>query len=405
MPWLAGGGLSWQVQELARRSTAGQSRLPAEARLIRTPLRAEAWQTMLADHPDRQLVEWMTRGIRQGFRVGYQGDPGELKQARQNLSSVMLHPEVVRGYLDKEREAGRVVAVGSAEQAEALGVHCSPFGVIPKKGKTGRWRLIVDLSSPTGGSVNDGIRTELSSLSYTSVDEVMRRVLELGKGVQMAKADIRQAYRNIPVHPDDRGLLGMQWQGQLLVDGCLPFGLRSAPLLFTVAADLLQWAMCKRGVTWIRHYIDDFITLGARDRDECEQNFRLLKQVCEEAGMPTEPEKDEGPATKLVFLGMELDSDKLEIRLPQEKLERMRQTLQEVRGMKACRKRQLLSVVGILSHACKAVRAGRSFVRRLIDLSSSVRQLDRFVRLSREARADLEWWCQFGQEWNGTAMM
>ena len=46
--------------------------------------------------------------------------------------------------------------------------------------------------------MNDGISTELSSLSYTSVDEVMRRVLELGKGAQMAKADIRQAYRNIP---------------------------------------------------------------------------------------------------------------------------------------------------------------------------------------------------------------
>ena len=45
----------------------------------------------------------------------------------------------------------------------------------------------------------------------------------------MAKADIKQAYRNMLVHPDDRDLLGMQWQGQLLVDGCLPFGLRSAP--------------------------------------------------------------------------------------------------------------------------------------------------------------------------------
>ena len=76
----------------------------------------------------------------------------------------------------------------------------------------------MNLSSPTGGSVNDRISTELSSLSYTSVDEVMRRVLELGKGAQMAKADIRQAYRNTSVYPDDRGLLGMQWQGQLLVE-------------------------------------------------------------------------------------------------------------------------------------------------------------------------------------------
>ena len=162
----------------------------------------------------------------------------------------------------------------------------------------------------------------------------------------------------------------MQWQGQLLVDGCLTFGLRSAPLLFIVAADLLQWVMCRRGATWIRHYIDHFITVVVGSGEECERNFRILKQVCWESGMPTEPEKDEGPATESVFLGMELDSEKLEICLPQEKLERLR-------------KRQLLSVVGILSLACKAVRAVRSFVQRLIDLSTSVQQLDRFVRLNR----------------------
>ena len=108
----------------------------------------------------------------------------------------------------------------------------------------------------------------------------------------------------------------MQWQGQLLVDGCLPFGLRSAPLLFTVAADLLQLVMSKRGVTWIRHYIDDFIMLGAEGKEECGRNLQQMKQVCEEAGMPTEPEKEDGPATELVFLGMELDSVNLEIRLP-----------------------------------------------------------------------------------------
>ena len=98
--------------------------------------------------------------------------------------------------------------MGRVEQAEALGVHCSPFGVIPQKGNAGKWRLIVDL---LWGSVNDGISKELSYLSYMSVDEVMEKVLELGKGALMAKADIRQAYRNIPVHPDDRGLLGVQW--------------------------------------------------------------------------------------------------------------------------------------------------------------------------------------------------
>ena len=73
--------------------------------------------------------------------------------------------------------------------------------------------------------------------------------------------------------------------------------------------------------------------------------------------------------------------------------------------MKSCRKRDLLAIIGVLSHACKAIRAGRSFLRRLIDLSMSVRRLDRRVRLNQAARADLEWWWQFGKRWNGVAMM
>ena len=93
--------------------------------------------------------------------------------------------------------------------------------------------LITDLSSPTGQSVNDGIDRELASVAYMSVDDVVRRIVELGKGALVAKADVRVAYRNIPVHLRDRWLLGMRWKGQVFVDGTLLFGLRSAPLLFT----------------------------------------------------------------------------------------------------------------------------------------------------------------------------
>ena len=35
----------------------------------------------------------------------------------------------------------------------------------------------------------------------------------------------------IPVHPDDRLLLGMQWENDIFVDKTLPFRLSSAPLL------------------------------------------------------------------------------------------------------------------------------------------------------------------------------
>ena len=62
-----------------------------------------------------------------------------------------------------------------ASTAKALHAHTSPIGVIPKKSKPNKWRLILDLSSPSGHNVNDGIAKELASLSYVSVDEVVLR--------------------------------------------------------------------------------------------------------------------------------------------------------------------------------------------------------------------------------------
>ena len=91
-----------------------------------------------------------------------------------------------------------------------------------------------------GASVNDGIENELCSLKYVSVDEAMREVIELGQGTQLAKFDIESAYRLIPVHGDDRPLLGMRWREKTYIDSALPFGLRSAPKVFTAVADEAQ---------------------------------------------------------------------------------------------------------------------------------------------------------------------
>jgi len=65
------------------------------------------------------------------------------------------------------------------------GIHVSPIGLIPKKNRPGKWRLIVDLSSPTGKNINDGIRTDWSSLSYTSVDHLAALIVTEGRGAYL----------------------------------------------------------------------------------------------------------------------------------------------------------------------------------------------------------------------------
>ena len=48
----------------------------------------------------------------------------------------------------------------------------------------------------------------------------------------MAKMDIEDGFRNIPVHPCDYHLLGFQWEGQFYYDKCLPLGASSSCKIF-----------------------------------------------------------------------------------------------------------------------------------------------------------------------------
>ena len=84
--------------------------------------------------------------------------------------------------------------------------------MIPKRSRPNKWRLIVDLFAPQGHSIKDGISKELATLSYVSVNEIIEGILQHGKGTRVAKMDIRQTYRNIPIHPGNWLLLGMKWE-------------------------------------------------------------------------------------------------------------------------------------------------------------------------------------------------
>ena len=130
----------------------------------------------------------------------------------------------------------------------------------------------------------------------------------------------------------------------------LPFGLWSAPQIFSAIADALLWIMQQKGVSWAIHYIDDFLTIGPPDSSECLKNMLTIQETCALAGLPVEPTKSVGPATSLVFLGIELDSTRGILRVPEDKLLKVKETLIKWRGFKAYRKRDLLSLIGVLSH-------------------------------------------------------
>jgi len=216
---------------------------------------SKAWEQELASHPDQQFAAYMLNGIKHGFRVSYDYSHN-LSSSAGYMASAVDHPEAVSDCLQQEKLLNRMVFIPGLERP-ANQCHSSPWGMIPKKSNPGKRRLIADLSSPHNTSVNDGTDKEMCRVSYNAIVDC---ILQYGKGTLMAKADIKQAYR-ISKHTEDRCLLAMQWQGQVLVVKALPFGLRPAPLIFISLADALQWIMEKRGVKNVYHYLDDLAPL------------------------------------------------------------------------------------------------------------------------------------------------
>ena len=375
--------------------------VPCGLQVIATPLHREAWSRELRLLPDQEYARYIERGLESGFRIGYDYGASHCTSARRNMLSATQHPQPIERYIFAEVGAGRILGPLPAGME---GVHVSRFGVILKLHQPGKWRLITDLLSPRGASVNDGIEPRLCSLSYASTDDAVRTVRRLGRGAVLAKFDLEAVYRLIPVHPQDRLLLGMRWKGDLYVDGSLPFGLWSAPKIFTSLADALLWIMGQHGGREAIHYLDDFLVFGPPHSEGCGGVLHSSLRLCEQLGVWVAPHKLEGPGTAITFLGILIDMERGIFQLPPEKLSCLKLLVSSWKGRKCCCKRELLSLIGQLQQACKVVRAGRTFLRRMIDLSSVVSELHHRICLNGAFRSDLQWWDTFMEGWNGLSL-
>ena len=186
---------------------------PASSAFI-SPLPLHAWCKYLELYPDRDFTLYLLNGVSLSFRIGFDRTTHILKCSRRNMSSARQNPAIIEDYIAAEVRLGRLVPLSPLATTPSQ-VHTSPFGLIPKKGCPNCWKLIVDLSSPPGFSVNDGIDSSLTSLHYLSLDDAVAIIQHLGPGTLMAKLDLKSAYRLVPVHPDDRILLGTSWKDSI----------------------------------------------------------------------------------------------------------------------------------------------------------------------------------------------
>ena len=345
-------------------------------------------------------AQYLIEGFTYGFKLGVQGQIQTKTYCNHN--SVLNAPGVVNTHLQKEMNLSRISGPHSFPPFKPFVI--SPLGLVPKK-EVGEFRLIHDLSYPRQQSVNSHIPDELRHVHYETLDDLVELVKIHGRGSLIAKADIESAFRIIPIHPSDHYLLGFTWNDKFFYDKRLPMGCSTSCNIFESFSTAIQWILKEKlGVKFVSHILDDFMFVGPSNSEICQKSLNTFLALSEHIGIPIKASKTCQPSTRAIVHGVTLDTEQMELSLPDDKCETILEKLSHFMTRKKCRLKELQSLIGSLNFACLIVVPGRAFLRRLTDLTRGVTRPHHFIKLNNEARADIRAWYQFISHFNGKCL-
>ena len=244
-----------------------------------------------------------------------------------------------------------------------------PLGCVPKG--TDAVRIIHDFSSPAADCVNDHI--DYVRIGFDRVDAAFA---VLAPRSFMAKIDISAFFRHIPVDPADWGLLSFRWRGRWYVDTRVNFGVRNAPEVAGRFSFAILWAVQQRlhDADGCRVFVvcDDWLVV-APSAEVCRRVWLLIIEMLEHLGFTVNraAHKCIAPTWRLVWLGLELDSEFMTVRLPADKVAKALACVEAMSRARKVTRRQLDSVFGYLSYCSAVVYGGRAFLHGLRGCASA----------------------------------
>ena len=367
--------------------------------LGKTPVNIQALKQELAYYnPNEAAI--ILNGFMHGFPLNYVGP--RVSYESKNLKSARLRPEITQQKIDKEVAEGRVA--GPFSYPPFPNFRVSPLGLVEKKGGTD-FRLIHHLSYPKNESVNDFIDPKLCYVKYASFDDAVAIVQDLGQGCLLGKSDLKNAFRLLCVAVQDFSQLGFCFNGNYYFDKALPFGCSISCATFEKFATFLEFAVRRRSpVGELMHYLDDFLFGGRKNTSDCKIIMGHFKICMSELGVPIADDKTEGPTTILCFLGLELDSEEMVVRVPLEKVHEIIQRIQTVLSKRTVTLKAMQSLIGVLQFACRAIIPGRPFCRRLINSTCGISNPYHHINVTQNIKKDLQMWLAFFKQYNGVSM-
>jgi len=364
-----------------------------------TGLNHKNFRALLGNYYDKQICEF----IQYGWPIGHNGMMTRC-DATKNHTGARQFPEQVDSYINAEVNLGRIIGP-FRKNPFTTQIAISPLNSLEKKNTTDR-RVITDLSFPEQYSVNCGINKDVYlgeniQTRYPTVDNIIDIINAKGRGCMLFKRDMKKAFRQIRVDPGDIHLLSFKWNGLIYVDTVLAMGLRSAAYICQRLTNSVTFICREKGFDLV-NYLDDFC--GVEVPARAQEAFTQLGELLRYLGIEEAKNKAAIPSTRVAFLGIWFDTEKLTMEVTPERLIEIRQLSQEWLKKKKASVREVQSIIGKLNFVAKCVRPARIFISRMLNFLREMPKKGK-SKLPKDFRADIQWWNRYLPNFNGVSVI
>ena len=217
----------------------------------------------------------------------------------------------------------------------------------------------------------------------------------LRPGDFMCKLDLKDAYFSVPLHRRSQKFIRFQFQGRTYQFTCLPFGLTSAPRIFTKILKPVTGILRKMGIRIIV-YLDDMLIMNST-LEGARKDIMILKSILENLGFLINMEKSIFVPVQIIeFLGIIVDSTTMRFLLPDEKVAVIQKECRHLVSSQVTSLSQLSHIIGKLTSCKTAVLQaplhywGIQHLKNSNTLPQVVNNVD--IPLDPHALEDLRWW-------------
>ena len=248
-----------------------------------------------------------------------------------------------------------------------------------------RWRPVIDLSR-----LNTFLHVEKFKME---TPESIRTSLIPGEWV--SSIDLLDAYLHIPIHPNSRKYLRFCYKSQVFQFISLPFGLATAPQVFTMIVKEVKLMALSRGLR-LHQYLDDWL-IRSQSQEEAQVNTQAVVDLTQSLGWIINQEKSELKPTQVFsFVGYEYHLDSALVKPTQERWLKLQDLILRLKSKHVLTARCLMLLIGLLASTEKMVPEGRLHMRpfqfHLKEHWRYPQSLDSLLPWTEAIAAHLDWW-------------